>query len=183
MLQHQLQELAVSLLEKINLKLCLGAVAIILGSFLTYKIGNTAINRFFLRSESLELEGRKRAATIATLLKSFLRYTIYFVAIVIFLGLLGVNTGTLLAGAGLVGLAISFGAKNLIQDVLTGFFILFEDQFAVGDYITAAGVSGVVEEIGLRTTRLKDTGGQVHYIPNGRIFQVTNYSRSSLRYT
>lgn len=159
----------------------LGVVLILAGALLTVRAGGAAINRLFIPREGVLLTGGRRAQTLAALLKSILRYTIYFVAGTMILSLFGVQTGTLLAGAGLVGLAVGLGAKNLIQDIITGFFILFEDQFAVGDYITAAGVTGTVEEVGLRVTRLKDPLGQLHFIPNGKIDQVTNYSRDNLK--
>ncbi|KAI7262573.1 hypothetical protein KC345_g9394 [Hortaea werneckii] len=82
----------------------------------------------------------------------------------------------LLAGAGVVGLAIGFGAQSLVKDVITGFFIIFEDQFAVGDVIQTGTYKGTVEMIGLRTTRLLSSTGEVHIIPNGTIVNVTNYS-------
>src|SRR5690606_38145008 len=93
----------------------------------------------------------------------------------------GVDTRSILAAAGILGLAVGFGAQNLVRDLVTGFFILSEDQFAVGDYITAAGVSGVVDSVGIRTTRLRDFGGELHIIPNGRIEQVTNHMGPAMR--
>ncbi|WP_347861824.1 mechanosensitive ion channel family protein [Salimicrobium sp. PL1-032A] len=87
-----------------------------------------------------------------------------------------IDIGALLAGAGIAGLAIGFGAQNLVRDVISGFFIIFEDQFSVGDYIATAGVEGFVVEIGLRTSKVKSWGGEIHIIPNGNITQVTNYS-------
>jgi len=159
----------------------LGILAIVIGAVILVRLGSSAITRLFSRTEDSLLTGNKRARTMVALTKSILRYSVYFIAGVMILGLCGVQTGALVAGAGIVGLAVGFGAKNLVEDVISGFFILFEDQFAVGDYISAAGVSGIVEEMGLRVTRLKDLGGQVHYIPNGKIAQVTNHSRGSLQ--
>jgi small conductance mechanosensitive channel len=96
--------------------------------------------------------------------------------IMIILAEFNFNLGPLLAGAGVVGLAIGFGAQSLVKDVITGFFIIFEDQFAVGDVIQTGTYKGTVEMIGLRTTRLLSTTGEVHIIPNGTIINVTNYS-------
>lgn len=175
------KEAVINIYANQDVRVWLGVAAILLGSFLAVRLGGAAINRLLLPREGTVLAASKRARTLAALLRSILRYTVYFIAGTMILGLFGVQTGTLLAGAGLVGLAVGLGAKNLIQDVITGFFILFEDQFAVGDYISTAGVSGIVEEVGLRVTRLQDLMGQVHYIPNGRIDQVTNYSRKSLK--
>src|SRR5690625_7951565 len=89
---------------------------------------------------------------------------------------LTIQIGPLLAGAGIAGLAIGFGAQNLVKDIISGFFIVFEDQFGVGDYVSFAGVEGTGEEIGLRTTKVKSWTGEQQVNPNGNITQVTNYS-------
>src|SRR5690606_14347144 len=114
-------------------------------------IGSRVIDHAFVASNGRTRFARwddKRARTIASLVKSVAYYTIYFVAGVMILDGLGINTASLLAAAGIAGLAIGFGAQNLVQDVVAGFFILFEGQFQVGDYISTAGVSGIVEHIG-----------------------------------
>jgi small conductance mechanosensitive channel len=87
-----------------------------------------------------------------------------------------INVGALLAGAGIVGLAVGFGAQSLVKDIITGFFIIFEDQFSVGDHIRVASFEGTVEEIGLRTTKIKNWTGELHILPNGSITEVTNFS-------
>ncbi|HHY45889.1 MAG TPA: mechanosensitive ion channel family protein [Firmicutes bacterium] len=123
----------------------------------------------------------RRVKTLALLLKSAIRYAIYFFAGMAVISKLGVDTASLLAGAGLAGLAIGFGAQSLVKDVINGFFILFEDQFGVGDYVGINDVSGIVEDIGLRVTRIRDFGGQLHIVPNSQISRVTNYMGSSMR--
>ena len=128
----------------------------------------------------MRLDENKRK-TLAGLLKSILRYVTYFTAAINILEIVGVKTASLLAAAGIGGLAVGFGAQNLVKDVISGFFIIFEDQYNVGDYVEAAGVAGVVDEVGLRTTRLRDFGGQFHIIPNGEIALVTNHSRGIKR--
>lgn len=180
-MSYPAEELIQGFFSRFNLSVWLGVAGVLIGAMILVRLVSAAINKFFAPREGSPLAGSKRAQTMAALLKSILRYTVYFIAGVTVLGLFGVQTGALLAGAGVVGLAVGFGAKNLIQDIITGFFILFEDQFAVGDYISTSGVSGIVEEVGLRVTRLKDLGGQVHYVPNGKIAQVTNHSRDSLQ--
>src|SRR5699024_12493934 len=98
-------------------------------------------------------------------------------ALPIFLdNVLGFNVGALLAGAGVAGLAIGFGAQNLVRDIISGFFIIFEDQFSVDDYVLVSGVEGTVEEIGLRTTKILSWTGEMNVLPNGDITQGTNYS-------
>ncbi|WP_027717106.1 mechanosensitive ion channel family protein [Desulfovirgula thermocuniculi] len=155
----------------------LKVVVVILLAWLLLRLGDAAIDRFFARRGG----ENRRVNTLRTLLKSGLHYTAYFMIIVTALSLCGVKVEAILAGAGIVGLAVGFGAQSLVRDVITGFFILLEDQFAVGDYITAAGVSGTVEEMGLRVTKLRDFGGQLHIIPNGQISMVTNYSKGNTR--
>lgn len=118
----------------------------------------------------------RREETLNKLIQNIATYIIYFTAFVMILDTLTIEIGPLLAGAGVAGLAIGFGAQNLVKDIISGFFIIFEDQFGVGDYIAFAGVEGTVEEIGLRTTKVKSWTGEQQIIPNGNITQVTNYS-------
>jgi small-conductance mechanosensitive channel len=118
----------------------------------------------------------RRANTIGKLIHNLISYTVNFISVLLILGELGVNLGPLLAGAGVLGLAIGFGAQSLVKDVITGFFIIFEDQFGVGDVIQIDQFKGTVEEIGIRVTRVKSWTGEVHIIPNGNIKQVTNFS-------
>lgn len=125
--------------------------------------------------------GGRRLLTLAAITKSVLRYTVVFLAGVTVLGLWGINTSSLLLGAGVAGLAVGFGAQSLVRDVLSGFFILLEDQFAVGDYVNLGTVEGTVREMGLRATRLEAPGGETHIVPNGSVQRVTNYSRGPLR--
>lgn len=119
--------------------------------------------------------------TVKAVLKNVAKYTIYFFGIVIALDLLGFPVASVITAAGVGGVAIAFGAQSLVKDVITGLFILFEDQYAVGDYIDVAGVSGTVTEVGLRVTKLSDFDGKLHMIPNGSISTVTNYSRQASR--
>ncbi|PJN91168.1 mechanosensitive ion channel family protein, partial [Bacillus sp. mrc49] len=103
-------------------------------------------------------------------------YVINFIALMMILEIFGLHVMPLLAGAGVIGLAIGFGAQSLVKDIITGFFVIFEDQFSVGDYIKINTYEGEVIEIGLRTTKIKSDAGELHFIPNGSIIQVTNYS-------
>ncbi|MGH9277669.1 MAG: mechanosensitive ion channel family protein [Acidimicrobiales bacterium] len=119
----------------------------------------------------------KRAETIAALLRSVSSLTIWTVAIFMALGELGFNLGPLIAGAGIVGVAIGFGSQNLVRDFVSGIFMLIEDQFGVGDTIDAGEATGVVESVSLRTTRLRDVHGTVWHVPNGQIDRVGNKSQ------
>ncbi|WP_199616913.1 mechanosensitive ion channel family protein [Paenibacillus alkalitolerans] len=121
----------------------------------------------------------RRSQTIGRLVNNIVSYTVNFIVLLLILAELGVDLAPLLAGAGVLGLAIGFGAQSLVKDVITGFFIIFEDQFAVGDVIRTGNFQGTVEEIGLRVTRIKSWTGEVHIIPNGAITEVTNFSTNN----
>lgn len=118
----------------------------------------------------------RRLVTVAELLKNVTWITSNFIMVMLVLGEVGFQLAPLLAGAGVLGLAIGFGAQSLVKDVITGFFIILEDQFAVGDVIQTGTLKGTVEMIGLRSTRLVGWTGEVHIVPNGMITNVTNYS-------
>lgn len=157
-------------------------LAIILVAHLIIRLGNKNIDYLFQsRRGLLPRVETPRGRTLAIILKSVLRYGVDFFAAMSILPLFDIQPTSILAGAGIVGLAVGFGAQNLVRDIITGFFILYEDQFSVGEYIATAGVSGVVEELGLRVTKLRDFGGEVHIIPNGAIDKVTNFSRGKMR--
>lgn len=152
-------------------------LAIFIISGIVIKVGKAAIHRIFkVRQMSPLRTSERREATIMKLLQSVLTYAVYFIALIMFLSNLGVNVSAILAGAGVVGLAVGFGAQSLVKDIITGFFIIFEDQFAVGDHVRIGQFEGDVEMIGLRTTRVKSWTGEVNIIPNGSIIEVTNFS-------
>lgn len=153
---------------------------IILFAVIFLKLGKLTINKLFASGTNLPVHER-RIVTLRSILNSLIKYIVYFVAGYMLIKEFYKNADAILAGAGIVGLAVGFGAQNLVRDVITGFFILLEDQFAVGEYITAAGVSGNVEEMGFRVTKLRDFTGEVHIVPNGIIQQVTNHNRGSMR--
>jgi small-conductance mechanosensitive channel len=118
----------------------------------------------------------KRGQTISQLLRSAGRIAVLTIAILLSLNVF-INIGPLLGGAAVIGLAISFGAQSLVKDIIAGFFMLVEDQFALGDVIEAAGKSGVVEKITLRVVVLRDLDGTLHTVPNGEIKAVSNKTR------
>ena len=119
-----------------------------------------------------------RAATLGVVLKSLAGFVVWAIAGITILGELGINLGPLVAGAGIAGVALGFGAQSLVKDFLAGVFILVEDQFGVGDVIDAGEATGTVEAVSLRATRLRDDGGTMWHIPNGLITRVGNKSRS-----
>lgn len=126
--------------------------------------------------DSVTTMREKRGRTISQLLRSVGRIVIVIIAILLTINTF-INIAPILAGAGILGLAISFGAQSLVKDVISGFFILFEDQFVVGDIIEAAGKGGVVERMTLRVVILRDLEGTMHVIPNGEIKVVSNRTR------
>lgn len=123
----------------------------------------------------------KRANTIGILLKKLVKYVLCFIGSLTILDMFGIRTTSILATAGVGGLAIGFGAQSLVRDVITGFFIILENQFSVGDYIQISTYEGVVEELGMRVTKLRDFSGELHIIPNGEIHVVTNRTRGAMR--
>lgn len=146
-------------------------------SRLVIRLSKAVISKFFLvRSKSPIRVSERREATLLKLIQNVITYIVNFIALIMALEVCGLDIKGLLAGAGIVGLAIGFGAQSLVKDIITGFFIILEDQFSVGDHIKVKDFEGEVLEIGLRTTKIKNVTGQLHVIPNGSILEVTNYS-------
>lgn len=128
-------------------------------------------------SPTPSLRGMQRAETFGTVLRGIVAVVIWLVAFLLVLGEFDINLTPLIAGAGVLGVALGFGAQSIVRDLLTGMFMLLEDQFGVGDVIDAGEASGTVEGVSLRTTRLRDVEGVVWHIPNGEIKRVGNKSQ------
>jgi small-conductance mechanosensitive channel len=122
----------------------------------------------------------QKGQTLVPLLQSLGQYGLYFGSAVVMLGVLGINTGPILAGAGLLGLAVGLGAQSLVTDFVSGFFILFEEQYLVGDSVKIGEASGRVEAVGIRHTQIRDAEGKLHIVPNGQIKGVVNASKGYL---
>lgn len=152
-------------------------------AYLVIRAANPAIDGIILkrRPDHTQLLDDRKAKTLSSLLRSVVRYVVYAFAIIAVLKQIGIDTTGLLAGAGLAGLAIGFGAQSLVRDIINGFFILFEDHFAVGDYVSIGDVSGIVESLGLRVTRVRGFGGELHVIPNGQVEKIVNHMGASMR--
>lgn len=162
----------------------LGKLLIILIIFISIKLISSLINRIIDRTLKLDLNtniNNNRATTIVSTLKKVIKYVLVFIGLIMTLELLGINTASILATAGIGGLAIGFGAQSLVKDVITGFFILIEDQYSVGDYVQIRDMYGIVEELGLRVTKIRAFSGDLYIIPNGSIDLVTNSSRGDMR--
>lgn len=156
-------------------------LAVIIIMYLTIRIGSKIITKFVEKQKKMKYTiDLKKAKTLGAVLKSILRYTVYFFGIVT---ILTEYLGTIsLTFAGIGGVAIGFGAQSLIKDIINGVFILFEDQFAVGDYVEIEEKSGIIENMELRITKIRDLNGDLHIIPNGLIKKVTNHSRGALSF-
>lgn len=157
--------------------------AVLVLSYAVLRLGDSLIGRVL--EKTAKVRGLRtndgHSKTLGGLLRSTLRYAVGIVVLLTVLGLAGIDTRALLGSAAVLGLAVGFGAQNLVRDVITGFFIIYERQYDVGDYITVAGLSGMVEEVGLRTTRLRDWSGEVHVVPNGLVDKTTNKNRAGSR--
>jgi small conductance mechanosensitive channel len=134
-----------------------------------------------LDTGALSLRAAARAETLGLVLRSLASFAIWGIAFVTVLGQIGVKLGPLVAGAGVAGVAIGFGAQSLVKDFLAGIFILVEDQYGVGDIIDAGEATGTVEAVSLRTTKLRDVNGTVWHLPNGGILRVGNKSQQWAR--
>jgi small conductance mechanosensitive channel len=119
----------------------------------------------------------QRSQTLGSVLSNFITWGIALVAISSILSELGVAVGALIAGAGIIGAALGFGAQSLVRDIITGIFIVFEDQYGVGDTVDLGEASGVVESVGLRVTKVRDAAGCIWYVRNGEIVRVGNQSQ------
>ena len=136
-----------------------------------------ALRRSSAHPDETDLEKEKRLDTITSLIKKGLNITVLVLALLVALQTFGVSIGPLLASAGVLGLAVGFGAQNLVQDVISGFFLLFEDQVRQGDVAIINGQGGLVEQINFRTIVLRDLSGVVHYFRNGSITTVANMTK------
>lgn len=129
-----------------------------------------------------ERRRKQRVVTALELVRSVIRWVIIITAFVWILASAGMDIRPVLAGAGVLGLAVGFGAQNLVRDIVSGFFVLLEGQYAVGDYVRIGPNFGMVESVGIRVTVLKDLDNQRHYVPNGSIALVTVYEEPFVNY-
>jgi small conductance mechanosensitive channel len=128
-------------------------------------------------SQTPDMRRHQRAETIGAGIRSFTSIIVWTIAVIAMLSALGIRASTLLTSAGLIGVALGFGAQNLLRDLIAGVFMIFEDQIGVGDVIDAGVAVGTVESVSLRTTKLRDVEGVVWYVPNGGMARVGNKSQ------
>ena len=174
-------DLLITLLEKLLLIIGIFIIASILVRIFNKIIDYVMTTRDNTNKKFNIKSNEKRSETLHNLVKSAVRYTIYFIAFFQVLSILGVNTTSIVASAGIASVAIGFGAQSLVKDIISGFFIILEGQFDVGDnvkiYNQAAFIAGgYVMSLGLRSTKIRSKDGEVYFIPNGTINQVVNYS-------
>ncbi|GGJ56069.1 mechanosensitive ion channel family protein [Virgibacillus salexigens] len=156
-------------------------IAILIVFMIVRAIGKKLIRSSFSKVQNKKQMSAGRTQTLQALAISVFSYILIFITLVIVLGIFGINAAGLIAGAGIIGLAIGFGAQGLVSDIVTGFFLLLEKQLDVGDYVTTAGYDGIVEEVGLRTTQLRSFDGTLNFIPNREIGSLSNHSRGNMR--
>lgn len=179
-----------STLEKFNFQHFLSAtinflLALIIATLLLY-LAKRLVNLFLkeraahVLTNKFKIHSYSKSKTITNLIHNLLLYLIYFIYFYYILTILGIPIGTLLAGAGIFGIAIGLGAKDIITDIINGFFILLEGKFEIDDFVTLPkhNISGNVIKMNLRTTHIKSITGEIFFIPNGEISIVNNMSRS-----
>ena len=161
-------------------------LAIVLGAALASRLARRSIKRGLKRlgaagprteTQEISLRAEKRIEALSTVLRSVVAAVIWGMAALMVLGEIGIDLGPLLAGAGVIGVAVGFGSQALVRDFLSGIFILIEDQFGVGDTVDVGEATGVVEAVSLRTTRLRSIDGVLWHVPNGEIRRVGNKSQ------
>lgn len=157
----------------------LRVVGIIILAVLAARMGSFIIKKIFEKQKAFKHKfNLKKIDTMATLLTSVYRYAVYIIAVVTIL-VDQFKLTSILAAAGIGGVALGLGAQSLIKDVISGFFIILEDQFIVGDVITIETITGTVEEMELRVTKIRNANGDLHIVPNGEIKKVTNHVRGN----
>lgn len=159
------------------------ATAVVIGgAIVAVGLSKRGVSRWLRRVESRyaksddhsDRERGQRLVTIASVLKMLVSIVVWVIVILTTMGIWGIPMTPLIAVGTTIGIAVGFGAQDLVKDIISGFFILVEDQFGIGDVVAIAGVSGTVEAIRLRTTVLRDLNGNLHHVPNGQIIVASN---------
>ncbi|BBA91894.1 MULTISPECIES: mechanosensitive ion channel family protein [Streptococcus] len=178
--QFDLEVIVVSILNKVLSLLLLFCVF-----YIIKKITKASVKRLLVPSLKVSTQEIGRQKTISRLVESILNYLLYFILIYCILSVLGLPVSSLLAGAGIAGVAIGLGAQGFLSDLVNGFFILIERQFNVGDVVKLTNgpitISGTIISMGIRTTQIRDADGTLHFIPNRNILVVSNHSRGDMR--
>ncbi|MEK4971915.1 mechanosensitive ion channel domain-containing protein [Niallia sp. FSL R7-0648] len=154
---------------------------ILLSYIFIKKMAKKVINKLFETYIQKHSISRGRAFTLESLTNNVITYVLFFILIITILQLLGIDATAILAGAGIIGLAVGFGAQGLVSDLVSGFFLLLEKQLEVGELVSIGDFSGTVEQVGLRTTQIRAADGTLHFIPNREITQLSNHSRGEMQ--
>jgi small-conductance mechanosensitive channel len=160
-------------------------VIVLVAAWVSYSIGHRAIDRAINKLATADLKPgpgvakrqAERARTTGSVLNSILKAVVWIIAIGMILGEFGFNLGPVIASAGVIGVAIGLGAQTLVRDILSGIFMLIEDQYGVGDQIKVLEIEGVVEKVGLRITTIRDKDETLWYVRNGEILIIGNRSQ------
>ncbi len=176
----QLIEKAAGWLLTSGLQIALILLLMLIAVKLTGVVANKIFNLYKGHNDSVE--SQKRTDTVSNLIRNAVNIIIFAVAFMMILQELGINIGPIIAAAGVVGVAVGFGAQKLVEDIISGFFIFLEDQIRVGDVVEIGGKSGLVEKVTLRMVILRDLAGNVHFVRNGEIDTVTNMTKEYSRY-
>ncbi|MEX2805223.1 mechanosensitive ion channel family protein [Streptococcus sp. H31] len=174
--QLHLDDLAVDALSKL-----VSLLLLLLLFLISKRILSHILNQTIGKSLSFIRQNKARQQTIVKLSNNIMNYGLYFLLLYWILTILGVPVSSLLAGAGLAGLAIGLGAQGFLSDVVNGFFILLENQYDVGDSVEIGSITGNVADLGIRTTQVRGFDGTLHFIPNREILLVSNKSRGNMR--
>lgn len=156
------------------------AVVVALLAFVLVQIIDKLIIQKLVHNDHIKY-GDSRIRTAASVVNSFVKIFIYAFALLFILDFFGVNTRSIIAVAGIGGLTIAFATQSIVRDVINGAFILFENQYDIGDWVMINGLEGTVMEMSLRLVKVKDLAGQIHIIPNGTINIVTNFSKDQMK--
>ena len=159
-------------------KLVTIALAIIAG-YILIKLAGKGLEKLLTKNKDTRVTNAAKVKTVSRLLYSIIKFVVIFIVLNIILDSVGINTSSLIATAGIGGIAIAFGSQTVIQDFIMGIFILIDDRIRVGDWVIAAGCEGEVEQLNLRTTVIRDFNGSVHIIPNSQIASVQNFNRGN----
>lgn len=159
-------------------KLVTIGLAIIVG-YILIKLAGKGLEKLLTKNKDTRVTNAAKVKTVSRLLYSIIKFVVIFIVVNIILDSVGINTSSLIATAGIGGIAIAFGSQTVIQDFIMGIFILIDDRIRVGDWVIAAGCEGEVEQLNLRTTVIRDFNGSVHIIPNSQIASVQNFNRGN----
>ena len=152
---------------------------VIVFALITRAILSRAVNRLTKHAISSSSRCDQRAATVSRLLHGAISGTVWIIALITILAMAGVNVGPLLASAGILGVALGFGAQTLVKDYISGIFLILEDQFGLGDEVEIGAIRGTVIDVALRVTQVRDSDGRLWYIRNGEILNVANHNRKN----